>query len=160
MDIKEFEEMMRRWGIEPPEDFPPRKRINQAGILAVDDEEGCLNFVSWLLTGEGYQVDTALDGIDALAMIKTNRYNLLLTGICMPYMNGCELYEYVKRIDPPLAEKTIVISGSVNGVDTRAFLAENKLTYMAKPFDGEQLKEKVNRILIEDTLEDRDTKTP
>lgn len=151
MDIKEFEEMMCRWGIEPPEDFPARKRINQAGILAVDDEERYLNFVSWLLTGEGYQVDTAVDGIDALAMIKTNRYNLLLTGINMPYMNGCELYEYVKRVDPSLANKTIVVCGSVNDEDVREFLTENKLTYMAKPFNAEQLKKAVNRILTEDT---------
>ncbi|MFC1954909.1 response regulator [Chloroflexota bacterium] len=147
MDIKEFEKMMRRWGIEPPEDSPPRKRINQAGILAVDDEERYLDFVSWLLTGEGYQVDTAVDGIDALAMIKTNRYNLLLTGICMPYMNGSEFYEYVKRIAPSLAEKTIVISGSVNRVDTREFLADNKLTYMTKPFNAEQLIFEVSQIL-------------
>ncbi|MFC2006348.1 response regulator [Chloroflexota bacterium] len=147
MDIKEFDKMMRRWGIESPEDFHPRKRINQAGILAVDDEERYLNFVSWLLTGEGYQVDTAVDGIDALAMIKNNRYNLLLTGICMPYMNGCEFYEYVKRIAPSLAEKTIVISGSVNRVDTREFLTDNKLTYMIKPFNVEQLIFEVSQIL-------------
>ncbi|MFC2004841.1 response regulator [Chloroflexota bacterium] len=149
MDIKEFEEMMRRWGIEPPEDFHPRKRINQAEILAVDDDELYLEFVSKLLIAEGYEVDTAVDGIDALAMIKFNRYNLLLTGICMPYMNGCELYEYVKRIAPSLAEKTIVISGSLNRVDTREFLAGNKLTYMIKPFYAEQLKRVVNRILTQ-----------
>lgn len=116
-------------------------------ILVVDDEERCLNFVSCLLAGEGYEVNTAVDGIDALAKIKTNRYNLLLTGICMPYMNGFELYKYVKRIDPSLANKTIVISGSINDENTSEFLAENKLTYVAKPFDVKVLKNVINHSL-------------
>jgi len=39
-------------------------------------------------------------------------------------------------IDPSLANNTIVISGSVNDENTREFVAENKLTYMAKPFNA------------------------
>ena len=71
----------------------------------------------------------------------------MLTGICMPCMNGCELYEYVKRIAPSLADKTIVISGSVNDEDSREFLVKNKLPYMAKPFDAKQLKREVRQVL-------------
>ena len=109
-------------------------------ILVVDDEEKYLNFVSHLLTDEGYEVNTAVDGIDALVKIKSNRYNLLLIGIYMPYINGFELYEYVKRIDPFLVNKTVVVSGSVDDDNTKAFVTENKLTCMAKPFDVEELK--------------------
>jgi CheY-like chemotaxis protein len=115
-------------------------------ILVVDDEEQYLEFVSNLLITEGYEVDTAVDGIDALAKIKGNRYSILLTGIRMPYMSGFEFYDHVQKIDPSLANKTIVISGSVYDEDTKEFLAENKLTYMAKPFDCEQLKKVVNSL--------------
>ncbi|GAJ08620.1 unnamed protein product [marine sediment metagenome] len=63
----------------------------------------------------------------------------------MPYMYGFELYKYVKRIDPSLANKVIVISGSVNDENTREFVTENKLTFMAKPFNATQLKKVINR---------------
>lgn len=119
----------------------------RAKILVVDDEEQYLKYVSNLLITEGYKVDTAVDGINALAKIKGNRYSLLITGIRMPYMNGFEFYGYVQKIAPSLANKTIVISASINDEATREFLAENKLTYMAKPFNAEQLKKVVNRIL-------------
>lgn len=122
---------------------------SQAKILVVDDEERYLKLVSNLLISEGYKVDTAVNGIDALARIKGNRYSLLLTGIRMPYMSGFEFYKYVQKIAPSLADKTVVISGSINDEDTREFLAENKLTYMAKPFDAEQLKKIVNHILTQ-----------
>jgi DNA-binding response OmpR family regulator len=114
-----------------------------AKILVVDDEERYLNFVSRVLIAEGYEVDTAVGGIDALVKIKGNTYSLLLTGIRMPYMSGFEFYGYVQKIALSLAEKTIIVSASVNSEDTIEFLAENKLTYLAKPFNAEQLKKVV-----------------
>jgi len=118
----------------------------RAKILVVDDDERYLEFVSNQLIAEGYKVDTSVDGIDALAKIKGNKYNILLTGIRMP-MSGFELYKQVCKINPQLANKTIVVSGSVNDEDTRQFLADNKLPYMPKPFMIEQLINEVNRKL-------------
>ena len=127
----------------------------RAKILVVDDDEQYLEFVSNLLVAEGYKVDTAVDGIDALAKVKGNRYSLLLTGIRMPYISGFEFYAHVQKIDPPLANKTIVVSGSVNDEDTREFLVKNKLPYMAKPFDAKQLKKEVRQVFETYRLEYR-----
>ncbi len=121
----------------------------RAKILVVDDDEWYLEFVSNQLIAEGYKIDTSVDGIDTLAKIKENKYNILLIGTRMP-MRGFELYKQVCRIDPQLANKTIVISsrsGSVNDEDTGEFLAENKLPYIAKPFSTEHLINEVNRVL-------------
>jgi len=116
-------------------------------ILVVDDEERYLKLVSNLLIAGGYNVDTAVSGIDGLAKIKGNRYSLLITGIRMPCMSGFELYKYVQKIAPSLADKTIVVSGSIEDADTREFLTKNKLPYMAKPFETKQLLKEVNRML-------------
>ncbi|MFC1989448.1 bifunctional nuclease domain-containing protein [Chloroflexota bacterium] len=122
-------------------------REPRAKILVVDDNELYLKYVSDLLVSEGYKVDTAVGGIDALAKIKGNTYSLLLTGIRMPYMSGFEFYGYVQRIAPSLANKTIIISASINDEDAKEFLAENKLTNIAKPFNAQKLVDKVDQIL-------------
>ena len=127
----------------------PRKKPRDK-ILVVDDDETLSEFVSRLLTSEGYEVDTAIDGSDALEKIKGKKYNLLLTGIRMPRIDGFELYKHVKKIAPSLAKKTIVVSGSVKATDTKEFLSRNKLPYMSKPFSAKKLVNKVNRMLTED----------
>lgn len=70
-----------------------------------------------------------------------------MTGIRMPYMNGFKLYEHIQKIDQSLANRVIVITGGVMGEDTRDFLRKAKASYITKPFDMEQLKEAINRIL-------------
>jgi CheY-like chemotaxis protein len=124
----------------------------RAKILAVDDEPSFTKLVSHLLTTEGYEVDTAVNGIDALDKIQGKKYNLLLTGIRMPGMAGFELFECVRKIAPSLANKTIVISGSINSADTEEFLAKYKLPYFAKPFIPQQLVSVVNVVLNSERL--------
>lgn len=103
--------------------------VPRAKILAVDDEPRFLELVSHILTDEGHEVETVDNGNDALEKIKSKKYSLLLTGVRMPYMNGFELYEHIQKIAPSLAEKTIVVSGSVTQADTQEFLTKNKLLY-------------------------------
>ena len=119
----------------------------RAKILVVDDEPIFTQLVSHLLTADGYEVDTAVDGIDALDKIRGKKYDLLLTGIRMPGMSGFELYECAIKIAPSLANKTIVISGSIDSADTKEFLTKYKLPYFAKPFISQQLVNVVNAVL-------------
>lgn len=119
---------------------------DSARILVVDDDERYLMLVYGILSAQEYRVATSVDGYDALEKIKTNRYDLLITGIRMP-MSGFILIKQACRIAPQLKEKTIVISGSVDDEDTRQFLAENKLPYLPKPFEIKQLMKLVNQVL-------------
>ena len=118
-----------------------------ARILVVDDEPGVRQFLSRLLTDEGHEVETVDNARDALERLKKDRYNLILLDIKMPEMSGIELYKRIRKIAESLAKRVVFITGDVIGADTRSFLSRSKALYISKPFDTEQLKREINRIL-------------
>lgn len=69
----------------------------KGSILVVDDEADLLDNISLALEAEGYQVLTASDGIEALAVLQTESVDLILADIAMPNMNGYQLYEQVRE---------------------------------------------------------------
>jgi len=71
-------------------------------ILVVDDEKLLRDLLIKILTREGYQVDTAEDGEDAMEKLRHHRYHLLVSDIKMPRLNGYELLKEVKQKYPDL----------------------------------------------------------
>ncbi len=69
-------------------------------ILVVDDEESMCQYLQILLEREGYAVGTAGSGADALRMMEERPYDVVLTDITMPRMDGIQLLKGVKGIDP------------------------------------------------------------
>jgi two-component system NtrC family sensor kinase len=80
-------------------------------------------------------------------MITKDRYSLILLDIKLPGMNGMELYERLQGIAQSLAERVVFITGDVMGQGTKDFLSKNRASYITKPFNIEQLKKDINRIL-------------
>ena len=68
-----------------------------ASILVVDDHAHLLNGIRLHLKAEGYQVLTALNGVEALEVLSANSVDLILADIAMPRMNGYQLYEQVQQ---------------------------------------------------------------
>jgi len=116
-------------------------------ILVVDDEPTVLLLVSRVLTDEGHEVETIDNADDALETIEHKRYSLILLDIKMPGMSGIELYKRIQKIAPSLARRIVFITGDVIGASTTAFIVRTKVHCIMKPFDAEQLKRAVNRIL-------------
>jgi signal transduction histidine kinase/FixJ family two-component response regulator len=137
------------------EEKPPRRtkvasklqRATKGKILVVDDEPVVRRLLSQILTEEGHEVEATDDGKDALNRIKSNRYNLILLDMKLPGMSGSELYGRVKEIAESLAQRVVFITGDVMGVDTEVFLARTGIPYIHKPFDVEQLKAEIGRLL-------------
>ena len=127
------------------------KRVTGAKILVVDDEPATLQLLSQILTGEGHKVQTVDNARDALERINSERYSLILLDIKLPGMSGTELYKSIQKIAQSLARRVVFITGDVLGVDTRDFLSKTKAPYITKPFDIEQLKKDINRILPQRT---------
>ena len=69
-------------------------------ILLVDDERDILTIMSKSLIKKGYDVDVFSDPQKALEKFFPNMYDLILLDIRMPEVNGFELYEKIKNIDP------------------------------------------------------------
>jgi len=126
------------------------KRVAGAKVLVVDDEQAILQLLSRTLTDEGHEVETVDNAADALERIKSKRYNLILLDIKLPGMSGFELYKHLQEVAASLARRAVFITGDVMEADTKDFLSKTKSRYITKPFDLEQLKNDINRILTQD----------
>ena len=69
-------------------------------VLIVDDEESMRDFLSIMLHREGYQVDTAVDGAQAVVHLRDHSYDLVISDIKMPRMTGLELLAHIKDRTP------------------------------------------------------------
>jgi two-component system NtrC family response regulator len=106
-------------------------------ILVVDDEKNYLLVLSAVLEEEGYEVLTALGGHEALEIQKSSDLDLILSDMKMPGMDGIELLENIKALDPDLP----VIMMTAHGTIDKAVEAMQKgaYSYILKPFDNERL---------------------
>ena len=106
-------------------------------ILIVDDEKNYLTILTAILEEEGFEVLTALSGQEALDIQKTSDLDLVLTDMKMPVMDGIELLEHIKAIDPELP----VVMMTAHGTVDKAVEAMQKgaYSYILKPFDNERL---------------------
>jgi two-component system NtrC family response regulator len=106
-------------------------------ILIVDDEKNYLTILSAVLEDEGFEVLTAPGGREALEVHKTSDLDLIVTDMKMPGMDGIELLENIKSVDPDLP----IIMMTAHGTIDKAVEAMQKgaYSYILKPFDNERL---------------------
>ncbi len=116
-----------------------------ARILIAEDEEIMRITVLDHLQNQGWQVDEATNGTDALALIKKNRYDLMISDIRMPGMDGEQLLAEVKLSAP----HTEVILMTAHGNTDAAVhcLKTGAADYILKPFDLDDLTLRVQRLL-------------
>ena len=123
------------------------RKVAKAKILVVDDEAVISQFVSQILTDEGHEVEAVDSAEDALEVVKSKKYQIIILDIKMPGMSGIELYRRFRKTSPTLAEGVVFITGDVMGASTMGFLNKTKVPYIVKPFDARQLKTEINRVL-------------
>jgi DNA-binding NtrC family response regulator len=112
-------------------------------ILIVDDEKVVRESLFDWFTEDGYQVDTADSGRQALQQLQESTCDILLVDIKMPGMDGLELQRKVKQIAP---EAVIIIMTAYASVDTAVqALKEGAYDYITKPFDPDDLERLVNK---------------
>ncbi len=114
-------------------------------ILLVDDEEMILDSLSAILSREGYDIDCATNGEAALAQLKKKSFDLVISDVRMPGMNGLELVERIKAFLPD--QKILIITG-YGSLDT-AVKAQHRgvCDYLIKPIDVLGLKNSIRRAL-------------
>jgi len=129
-------------------------------ILVIDDEPIVRALIEKVLTQSGHSVDTIDDAIKAIDKLDAGViYDVILIDVRMPGMSGIELYSRILEKTPKMKNRIIFITGDVMGIDTKAFLTQNNLTYFAKPFNIEALKEKINAIVMSNAPESDSTET-
>jgi CheY-like chemotaxis protein len=103
-------------------------------ILVVEDERSIGQMLADLLADEGYAVDLADNGRQALEKIESNSYDLILTDLRMPELDGVGLYRELGRRQPDLLRRLIVITGTSGHPDYQSFLAQTQVPVLEKPF--------------------------
>ncbi|MEM9104121.1 MAG: ATP-binding protein [Pseudomonadota bacterium] len=117
--------------------------------LIVDDERDVGELIAEILKKEGFQVDLAHSGTEALERMAEGKYDLLLSDLNMPELDGRGLWEAIRDHYPDTLEKTAFITGDTMGAASLSLLRESKRPYLEKPVSPAELRELVYGILNE-----------
>jgi len=114
-------------------------------ILLVEDNEINLEIMHSQLTALNYRVDTAVNGNDALEKFRNHKYDLVLTDIEMPEMNGYELTAEIRRLEQDAQPQIPILAITASEFDLNEERAKSMgfTGYMLKPLDLELLKSRL-----------------
>jgi DNA-binding NtrC family response regulator len=113
-------------------------------ILVVDDEQIIRESLSFILKKEGYDVEEAANGRDALVKHEANAFDIILTDIEMPEMKGVELLKQVRQRTPQVLVVIITAFGSVETAVQA--LREGAADYILKPINFDDLIYRVKKL--------------
>ena len=119
-----------------------------AGVLVVEDSLVAAEMHRGILSGAGYQVEIAQDGLEALELLRRRDWDLVITDVDMPNMNGVELTAHL-RADPRLRRvPVIIVSSRDSGDNRRSGFDAGADAYLAKgEFDQNEILELVRRFI-------------
>jgi len=119
--------------------------VNAAKILVVDDDRPLRHGLSQLLELAGYEVCTAEDGLEATEALAGQRFDLLLTDLKMPRMDGIELTREARRRLPWIP--VIVLTGIGDLESVQEILQAGTVELVTKPFEANQMLSTIKRLL-------------
>lgn len=118
---------MRKSGVIPP------TRVFE--VLVVDDEVAILDVFSELLADRSCRVHGATNGLQAQKLIERQDFDLIISDLKMPGMDGRRLYEWVQEAKPESAKRFIFVTGDTNSPRTLEFLQQSGNRWLTKPFN-------------------------
>ncbi len=120
-----------------------------ARILVVDDDPMVARYLGDILGEAGHTVEVSVDGEDALVRLAGEDFDLILLDVKLPGTSGIDVYRQLQKRDGSKAKKVLFITGDVMREDTAKFLSRAKAPHVTKPFDHEELKKAMGRILAQ-----------
>jgi len=116
-------------------------------VLVADDDDDILELVSYILSGEGYDVVVAHDGAEALELARQARPSLAVLDVSMPNLDGLEVTRRL-RADAELASlPVILLTARVADEDAARGHAAGATDYIRKPFKPQELRDRVRDAL-------------
>ncbi len=136
----------------PPREAPPKapapdsvKPIQGLAVLIVDDEPEIAGMLAEILSAEGHQVQTVTNGAVALERLRVYRYDLVLSDIKMPELDGPGFYRELERAHPGLVRRIIFLTGDTLSPDISEFLEKSGVPSLNKPFALEEIRRVVQQ---------------
>ncbi len=118
--------------------------MNKITVLVVDDEQPLRDFVSRNLQKRYFQVHTAANGMEAVAMFQANDIDLVIMDLMMPRMDGIEAIGHIRRLS---MVPIIVLSALEEEHHKVEALNQGADDYLTKPFDVDELLARVNAVM-------------
>jgi len=119
----------------------------RARILLVDDDPMITELIIDMLSLDGYDVETAPNGVAALEKVQGRRYDLILTDLHMPKLDGADLYRELTRRQAHPPRKIIFLTGTAGSSEAHRLVQETGLPVLRKPFNVIELLELVRKVL-------------
>ena len=117
-------------------------------ILAVDDSRTMRNMIEAALSGAGFDVDLAEDGVDGLERLDASAPDLVITDINMPRLDGFGMIEGVRARAKHTALPILVLTTETREQLKQRARAAGATGWIVKPFDPEKLVSAINRLVI------------
>jgi two-component system response regulator AtoC len=114
-----------------------------AAALVVDDEEGMRDVLSFVLTRDGLRVVTAKGALDALAQFGARKFDVVITDMMMPEMNGLDLIDRLRAVDPAVA---IIMSTGYATPEMTSACGARSVQLLRKPCDLDELRLAIRRV--------------
>jgi two-component system NtrC family sensor kinase len=116
-------------------------------ILLVDDEPSMVKALTALLRRDGHSVDTAANGQLALVQLQERPYDLILSDLRMPELDGAGLYRALEQHASPLCRRFIVLTGDSLSPETEAFVVQSGVQRLTKPFTAAEVRRVIQQVL-------------
>jgi CheY-like chemotaxis protein/chemotaxis protein CheY-P-specific phosphatase CheC len=125
--------------------------MEKPSILVVDDEESIRLSLSILLKKEGFHVEEAASGEEALEKLRTNRYDIVISDIMMPELDGITLLKKIKELDRKI--DVILITAYANLDRAIQSLRHGASDFIQKPYENQDIIRAVSKIMEDRKLE-------
>ena len=119
-----------------------REQESKGKIIVVEDEESILTMLTEFLRANGYEVDPFIESKDALSALKNNNYQVLITDLAMPKIDGLQLINYVQK--EYLDTLGIVMTGYGSLETAISAMRLGAFDYILKPFNFDEILNTVN----------------
>jgi CheY-like chemotaxis protein len=111
-----------------------RPRDIARSVLVVEDEVDIRETLAEILEVAGYDVDAVASGTEAIAQLERRAYDVIVSDLRMPGMNGMDLFRRVREDHGALSGRFVLVTGDRLDGMLQAFLAESLVPVLAKPF--------------------------
>ena len=118
-----------------------------AKILAVDDSASMRQMVSFTLKGAGFDVTEASDGLEALNKAKANKFDLVISDVNMPNMDGLTLVGELRKLGDFKFIPILLLTTESSVEKKKEGKAAGATGWIVKPFNPDQLLKTVNKVL-------------
>ena len=116
-------------------------------ILVVDDEQNIVDLLSIVLKGEGYDVNTAVDGLEALRKIRDSKPDLVILDINMPQLDGWNVLSSLRASDDTRSLPVLMCTNKDLVRDVERAETLGATGYIPKPFEINRVVEKIRNTL-------------